>query len=199
VNKKNKIIGSVIIVVIFCIFTIVGLIKDGKEENYEDIFVESKPVTSNFNNNASESIKYIKVEIKGEIQKPGVYSMNLGSRMEDLIYKAGGFTEKADKARIQSLAKKLKDEECIIIPNKDTPEEKLVPNNTAVNEGDIININTADKEDLEKIPGVGPVTAEKILDYREKQGYFNSIEDMKNVDGIGDKTLDKMREKITVD
>ncbi|WP_139904045.1 helix-hairpin-helix domain-containing protein [Clostridium thermarum] len=199
-NKKNKIIGSVIIIIIFSIFTIVGVIKDGKEEDYGDIFVESKPATSNLNSTVSETaVKYIKVEIKGEIKRPGVYSMSLGSRLEDLIYKAGGFTEKANKDRIPSLAKKLKDEECIVIPNIDAPKESLIVNNIADSDEDIININTADKDDLQKIPGVGPVTAQKILDYREKHGYFNSVEEMKNIDGIGDKTLDKMREKITVD
>ena len=201
-NKKNKIVGSVIIVAIFCVFTIIGFMKGKTEENYEDIFVESKPVSSISKDSisVSETVKYIKVEIKGEIQKPGVYSMSLGSRLEDLIYKAGGFTEKADRERIQSLAKKLKDEECIVVPNIDTPAEKIIPvNNSAGREDSIININTADKDELQKIPGVGPVTAQNILDYREQHGYFNSIEDLKNVDRIGDKTLEKMKGKITVE
>lgn len=198
-NRKNKIIGSIIIVSIFCIFTIVGFLKDNKEENFDDIFVESKPVNSNDKDTAVESIKFIKVEIKGEVQKPGVYSMNLGSRLEDLIDKAGGFTEKADKDRIQSLAKKLKDEECILVPNKNTPTEKVQLNNSGSAESDVININTADKDELEKIPGVGPVMAQKILDYREEKGYFNRVEDLNNVDGIGDKTLEKMKDKITVE
>lgn len=201
-NKKNKIIGSIIIAGIFCVFTIIGFMKGKNEDNYEDIFVESKPVSSTSKDSTvtNETVKYIKVEIKGEIHKPGVYSMSLGSRLEDLIYKAGGFTEKADKNRIQSLAKKLKDEECIVIPNIDTPTEKVISVNSSVSsEASIININTADKDELQKIPGVGPVTAQNILDYREQHGYFNSIEDLKNVDRIGDKTLEKMKDKITVE
>lgn len=209
-NKKNKIIGSVIIAAIFCIFTIVGFIKANKSEDYGDIFVESPASVSgnkdtgtadtNTAGSSTANSKYVKVEIKGEIQKPGVYSMSYGSRLEDLILKAGGLTEKADKEKLPSLAKKLRDEECIIIPDKNSAPAATVPvsSTTGGSGSDLININTGNQAELEKIPGVGPVTAQKIIDYREKHGDFQSIEDMKNIGGIGEKTFEKMKDKITV-
>jgi competence protein ComEA len=69
---------------------------------------------------------------------------------------------------------------------------------SAINSDGKVNINIASMEELDKLPGVGPVTAQKILDYREKNGEFNSIEDLKNIQGIGDKTLDKFRDNIDI-
>ncbi len=204
-KKKNKLIGSIIIAIVFLVFTAAGFIKANKQENYDDIFAEAKTSETISKNTATSEVtgssnKYVKVEIKGEILKPGVYSMNSGSRLEDLIEKAGGLTEKADKNKLPSLAKKLKDEECIIIPDKTNPTAAVPAlNANSGSEGDLININTAEKEDLEKIPGVGPVTAQKIIDYREGHGTFNKIDDMKNISGIGEKTFEKMKDKITVD
>ncbi|MDP4091268.1 MAG: helix-hairpin-helix domain-containing protein [Bacillota bacterium] len=211
-NKKNKIIGSVIIAVIFCVFTAVGIIKANKSENYEDIFVdnssgansnkESTAVNSSSTNNSSTNSKFVKVEIKGEVQKPGVYNMSFGSRLEDLILKAGGLTDKADRDKLPSLARKLRDEECIIIADKTTPAASIptvsVTGTTSPVGSDLININTADENELEKIPGVGPVMAQRIIDYRNKNGDFQAIEDMKNISGVGEKTFEKMKDKITV-
>ncbi|HCW04148.1 MAG TPA: DNA-binding protein [Clostridium sp.] len=198
-NKKNKIIGSAIIAGIFLIFTVIGYINDNKVEDYNEIFVESKPVLNNKDGKLHISEKTIKVEIKGEVNKPGVYEMKIGSRLEDLIKEAGGLTVKADSDRIPSLAKKLRDEDCIVVANIDKAETVVNTNSTQDEKSDIININTADKDQLEKIPGVGPVTAEKILEYREEKGYFNSIEDLKNINGIGEKTFENMKDKISVD
>lgn len=201
-NKKSKIIGSLIIAGIFLIFAVIGYMKDNRAEDYDNMFVESKAVVDNNKtstdiDNLNISEKIIKVEIKGEVKKPGVYAMKLGSRIEDLIKEAGGLTDKADTDRAPSLAKKLKDEERVIIPNVNNPD--ILMNTSSDQDNDLININTADKNELEKIPGVGPVTAQKILDYREENGYFNSIEELKNINGIGEKTFENMKEKITVD
>lgn len=197
-NKKNKIIGSALIAGIFIIFTLIGYLKDNRSDNYDDMFVESKAVVNSNDSKENISEKVIKVEIKGEINRPGVYSMKIGSRLEDLIKEAGGLTYKADKDRIPSLAKKLKDEECVIIPNIDRPDTVINISSDKDKEEELININTADKNDLEKIPGVGPVTAQKILDYREENGYFESIEELMNIKGIGEKTFENMKNKITV-
>lgn len=198
-NKKNKIIGSIIIASIFLIFTFIGYLKDNRMEDYDDIFVESKAVVNNTETKEKISEKIIKVEIKGEVNKPGVYAMKIGSRIEDLVKEAGGLTAKADTDRIPSLAKKLRDEECVIIPNIDKPEAVATISSDKDEDVSIININTADKEQLEEIPGVGPVTAERIIDYREENGYFKSIEELKNIKGIGEKTFENMKDKVTVD
>lgn len=198
-NKKNKIIGSAIIAGTFLIFTIIGYLNDHSSEDYDNMFVESKAVVNSNDKKVNSSERIIKVEIKGEINKPGVYAMKIGSRIEDLIKEAGGLTGKADTNRIPSLAKKLKDEDCVIIPNIDKPNEAIITSSDKNKDNELININTADKERLEEIPGVGPVTAQKILDYRDENGYFDNIEDLKNINGIGDKTFENMKDKITVD
>lgn len=225
--NKKKIIGSIAIAVVVIIFSIGAFLNSKKQNyNYDDIFVEdqqegntvsnsnniNKTTSKNtsgdtYSNSTTETVSSIKVEIKGEIKHPGVYTMEQDSRLQDLIYKAGGLKKDADTDNMQSLAQKLKDEECIIIYNKkDSKNKKIasVSNNSIEsssqtgNEQQVININTANLEELQKINGVGPVTAQNIIDYREKNGGFKSIEDLKNVDRIGDKTFEKMKDSITV-
>lgn len=222
-EKKEKIIGSIIMIVICTIFLIVGyILSKPKAYNNDDIFIKNNNRSNEYkdsiivdksneigeNNSAKEEFKNIIVEIKGEVKSPNVYTMDYGSRVYDLVKKAGGFTEKADKLSI-NCSMKLKDEDCIIIYNKDEKERTSSPyanTDSSRNEGSFnsslssgkININTAGKEELITLPGIGDVTAEKIIDYREKNGKFNSIEDLTKIDRIGEKTLDKFKDKIEV-
>lgn len=190
-RKRKKVIGSLIILLLVVICLVVGYVvsKPKVEIKESDLFVESTPVINN-------EVKNITVEIKGMVKQPGVYTLNPGSRVEDLIKKSGGFLEDADTDSIV-LVKKLKEEDCIIVKQKgDT-------NNTINNEMNVlsngkIDINTATKEQLDSISGVGPVTAQKILEYRSKNGRFQSLEDLKKIGGIGDKTLNKFKDKIDV-
>jgi competence protein ComEA len=204
-KNKEKIIGSIAIIVVFSGFLIFGYM-NSKTEKLDDkeIFIESNAISKTAVNSENKSLK---VQIRGEVEAPGVYTMESGSRVEDLIKIAGGLTEKADKDRIVSQAKKLKDEECITIPAIQLISETSANNvNSGIvrslpdisNKEDKININTAPKEDLMKIPGVGEVIAGNIIDFREKNGEFNVIEDLKKVDRIGEKTFEKMKEKIEV-
>ena len=205
VKNKEKIIGSIVIIVVFLGFLTFGYM-NSKSEKLDDkeIFIESNEISKTTVNNENKSLK---VQIRGEVEAPGVYTMESGSRVEDLIKIAGGLTEKADKDRIVSQAKKLKDEECIIIPaiqlinetstnNVNLGIVKILPDYS--NKEDKININTASREDLMKIPGIGEVIAGNIIEFREKNGEFNVIEDLKKVDRIGEKTFEKMKEKIEV-
>jgi competence protein ComEA len=215
-KNREKIIGSVAILLIFFVFFIYGVFRgNSKEEKVdESIFVESTKRNNDSKNNIlevenkkSESApsKLIKVQIKGEVKAPGVYNLNTGDRVEDLIKLAGGFTVEADVDKVVSQAKKLKDEECILVPRKGVintlssgTETNVVTNNMSSSLGGKININTASKEELMKVPGIGEVTASNIIDYREKNGGFNSLEDLKNIDRIGDKTFEKFREKLDI-
>ncbi|WP_291648781.1 helix-hairpin-helix domain-containing protein [Clostridium sp.] len=141
------------------------------------------------------------VEIKGEVVNPDVYEISEGSIIRDLITKAGGLTNEANIDKINR-ADKLRDNQLIVIPNKND----LSNGNTNINisaegsgSGDgAININTASLEELQKINGVGEVKAKSIIEYREKNGGFKSIDEMKNIEGIGDKTFEKMKDKITI-
>lgn len=160
----------------------------------------------------AEELKEIKVYICGEIKKPGVYSLKSGTRVEDIMNLAGGPTSFADMLGV-NLAQKLEDEDQIIIPKinengknekkysshshkKSTPKTKK---NQKVELTYKININSADIKELDKLPGVGEVTAKRIIEYRKTHGNFTCIEDLMNVSGIGEKTFQKMKNFITVD
>ncbi len=141
----------------------------------------------------------IYVDIAGCVKDPGVYEMPYGSRVFEVIDKAGGFTKHADTALINQ-AEPAEDGMKINVPDKrkNGGSSGSQGGQTAAGQPALININTADSEELQKIPGIGPVTADKIIQYRESNGAFHKVEDITNVSGIGDKTLEKMRPMITV-
>ena len=147
--------------------------------------------------------KKIAVDIKGEVKKPGVYYVNDGSIILDLINEAGGTTNKANLDSINR-AQKLKENECIVIPNIDDVNNdvmvatKGLTNNSSKKEDDKVNINTADVNELNKLNGVGPSKANAIIKYREENGSFKSIEDIKNVSGFGEATFEKIKDSISI-
>ncbi len=168
--------------------------EEGKDNDLEEESIQSNGSNVITSNNKNKII----VEIKGEVKKPDVYEVDEGSIIRDLINIAGGLTEKANINKINR-AEKLRDNQLIIIPDN----ESIVNGNVISNEGNvsndgIININSASLSDLQKINGVGAVKAQSIIDYRDKNGGFKSIEDLKNVDGIGDKTFEKIKDKISI-
>ena len=141
------------------------------------------------------------VDVSGCVKSPGVYQMPYGSRIFEVIEKAGGLTKHADTALINQ-AEMLTDGAKINIPDKRDTEKKSVAAAPSKSDGaasvGLININTADSEELQKITGIGPATAEKIIRYREENGAFSSVDELTNVSGIGEKTLEKMRPQVTV-
>lgn len=140
---------------------------------------------------------YIYVHITGEIKKPGVYKMKAGTRMDDLVKEAGGLTEDADIDLI-NLSEKLVDEERIIVPAKGASNNTDETSHAAsAVQTKKININTADLNELTSIPSVGEKTAQKIIDYREKKK-FKKIEDIMNIEGIGENKFKNMKDYISV-
>ncbi len=135
----------------------------------------------------------IYVDISGQVEKPGVYIVSDGTRLYEVIEKAGGLKKNAEMDQINR-AEIVTDGQKIVIPAKG---ETIAASGGAAASG-LININTADSTALQEIPGVGPATAEKIIAYRTENGRFASKEDIKNVSGIGEKTYEKMKDKITV-
>ena len=141
----------------------------------------------------------IVVQITGAVPRPGVYAFPHGARVQDAISAAGGFLAEADKTGI-NLARVLEDGEQIDIPFGEgasivipTPGEEVVTSST-----ELININTASQAELESLPGIGPTTAVKIIDYREANGPFLTTEDIINVSGIGPGTYERIKDLITV-
>lgn len=144
-------------------------------------------------------------QIDGCVNKPGVYSFKKDDRIKDIVELAGGFTQDADTKSV-NLAMKLKDEMKINIPSKsetskeqnnDTQSSDLVTIRDN-NSSNLVNINTADSNKLQTLPGIGPSKAKKIIEFREKN-QFKKIEEIKNVDGIGDKTFESLKSLITID
>lgn len=145
------------------------------------------------NNNQSKNLatqpEKIIVHLGGEVKNPGVYECEKYSRLYKVLNKAGGVTNKADLNKV-NLAGEVRDGEKIIIPS-------LINDNSAAESTAKININTAQQTKLEEITGVGPVTAEKIVKYRNDNGQFKDIASLANVSGIGPKTIEKIKEKIS--
>lgn len=143
----------------------------------------------------NEQPSTIMVDIKGAVLQEGVYELKMGSRVKDGIAKAGGFTQEADTSKV-NLAQVAQDEMMIYVPKiGEQVQGALVPDEQ---EEPKIRINVATKEELEKIPGIGPQKAENILRYREEHGLFQKPEDLLEVDGIGEKSLEKIKDRIIV-
>ncbi|MDR3304818.1 MAG: helix-hairpin-helix domain-containing protein [Clostridiales Family XIII bacterium] len=151
------------------------------------------------------------VDIGGAVANPGVIALPNGSRVEDAIEAAGGLTENANAAPINRAAL-LSDSDKVYIPtNEEVESGTALPSagtggdagqsgaggNSQTAQGKI-NLNTADSQTLQQLNGVGPATAQKIIDYRSANGAFRSIEEIMNVSGIGQKTFEKLKEYITV-
>lgn len=141
----------------------------------------------------------IMVDVKGEVIKPGVYEIDGSARVNDVITLAGGFTDDADVLPV-NLAQKVQDEMTIIVPKIGETDGLSDPQNfgSQSNGGGKIRINYASQEELETLPGIGPAKALAIIQYREDQGFFTKVEDLLNISGIGEKTLENFREEIQV-
>lgn len=142
---------------------------------------------------ASPTLIY--VHVTGEVVSPGLIEIEEGSRVAAAIDKAGGATDDADLSSI-NLAAVLEDGEQIVVAAK-ANEEEAASSATGVVNGKV-NINTANSETLQTISGIGPSKAQKIISYRETNGRFKTVDDLKNVSGFGDKTVDAIRDQICV-
>ena len=165
---------------------------DFSEENNKEV------KTDVINNITSGYDKTIVVEIKGEVNNPDVYTLKEGSIIKDLIEIAGGLTSNAYISNINR-AKEIKNHELIVIRNINDINIEVESIEAEINqESDdgIININDADLSKLKEIPGIGDVKANAIILYREENGGFKSIEEIKKVDGIGEKTFEKIKNSI---
>ncbi|WP_295730072.1 helix-hairpin-helix domain-containing protein [uncultured Limosilactobacillus sp.] len=140
------------------------------------------------------------VDIKGAVNRPGVYHLVKGSRVEEAIAAAGGSTSQADLNQV-NLAKELLDQQVIQIPKVGEQVTQMMgpmtDGNRAV-EGSKVNLNTAGKDELTKIDGIGDKKAEKILEYRNQHGGFKTPADLKNIAGFGEKTVAKLKDQLAV-
>ncbi len=209
-TKKQKIVviaiaGIVVIGIMYFIYN--------KNQVKEDINIENEILVNNVitnENNTNDDI--VIIHITGSVKNPGIVKLKEGSRIEDAIESAGGLTENADITKV-NLAYVVEDGTKIKIPSASEEdigdediidsksgdniiiEENAVPSN---NSPQTININKATEKEFETLPGIGPSLASKIIEYRNQNGKFESIEDIKNVNGIGDNKYEKIKDLITV-
>lgn len=155
---------------------------------------------------AQEVDAQIAVYVSGAVKTPAVVKFNAHEdfRLVDAVNAAGGMTELADSEMI-NLAEKIHDGQHIHVPTKDihfreiaAPSDEKNSAEKNSSSSDLIDINTADEKELQKIKGIGPALAGRIIEYRESHGAFKSIDEIKKVRGIGDKTFEKMRDQIKV-
>lgn len=208
-KKKDKYIGGIVIAAIIVAVVIIGYFKSQpKVYKDEDIFVDVPVSNENKSTAVSASKDKIVVEIKGEVKNPDVYIMGSDAIVKDLILEAGGITEKGDLSKVNQ-AMTLKKGDCITIPEKSedtallpgaqgTPSNNGASSQSAKTPSGKLDVNRASKEELKTVPGIGDVTAGKIIDYREKNGPFGSLEDLKKVGRIGDTTLKKFQDYLEV-
>lgn len=138
-------------------------------------------------------VKKIVVDVKGAIQKPGVYEFTEGTRAHQVIAKAGGLTAGADTTAL-NLAQIISDGSILYVP-KQGEVHPPTANNPQNNK---VNINTATLDEIEKLEGIGPAKAKAILSYREEHGLFRDIKDLRKVSGIGEKLYKRISDKISV-
>lgn len=145
----------------------------------------------------------VTVDVKGAVKKPGVYQLKSSSRVHDALLKAGGMTDEADLKSINQ-AQKLVDEAVVYVAKVGENVVDVTTNTSASTatsqaKAGLVNLNTATEADFQTISGIGQKRAQDIIAYREANGKFKSVDDLKNVTGIGAKTLEKLKEYVTVD
>jgi len=185
-----------------------------KEQGITGIEASSPPTVQNETDqdkSQNESAKQEKkdvdiiVDVKGAIKQPGVYHSNQNERVIDVIGRAGGLTDNADQTQV-NFAAHVQDEMVIYIPAKGevatgspgNSSSSIGSTNGAGAQGGKININKADENELQNLPGIGPSKAASIIQYRQENGLFQNIEDLKKISGIGDKTFEKLKDSISV-
>ncbi|EGO2800972.1 competence protein ComEA [Enterococcus faecalis] len=148
----------------------------------------------------AETIIY--VDIKGAVKVPGIYQLKNQQRIWDALALAGGVSEEADTAQV-NYAQKVKDQMIIYVPKKgesvaqslETLQESAPAQQ---NQEEKINVNTATEAELQTISGIGAKKAQEIIRFRDEQGPFKTVEELKNVPGIGEKTVERLKDMLTV-
>lgn len=184
IYKNKTIIGGILILII--VFGALLLIF-ARDKEKEEIKITK-----------SQDSNIVIIDIEGAVNNPGIYKLEIGSLIQDAINLAGGLTDEADHDRIAkdiNRAQELKNGQKIYLPPKSSVPQGSV---SGTETSGMININTAGAEELDSLPGIGPAYAQRIIDYRVENGGFSSIEGIMEVRGIGEKTFEKIKDRITI-
>ena len=195
-------VKSIILAFVCSLVLIIGGLFYFNQNKTEDYSGVSFSNTSNEINNKDEKAEdkhdeKIFVDVKGAVKHPGVFETTKDKRVKDLIEEAGGLLDDADTSTL-NLSQKVKDQMVIYVLKHGEKPKQMSDGGSSSSNTDVININTANKEQLMKISGVGKTKAEAIISYREKNGDFKKKEDITKVRGIGKATFEKIKDKIEV-
>ena len=195
-------VKSIILAFVCSLVVIIGGLFYFNQSKTEDYSGVSFSNISNETNNKDEKAEdkhdeKIFVDVKGAVKHPGVFETTKDKRVKDLIEEAGGLLDDADTATL-NLSQKVKDQMVIYVLKHGEKPKQISDGGSSSSNTDVININTANKEQLMKISGVGKTKAEAIISYREKNGDFKKKEDITKVRGIGKATFEKIKDKIEV-
>jgi competence protein ComEA len=216
-NTYRNRINMIIIIIIVLLFSLVSFYIIYKTSNTKEINnISSLSLETNNTISKTQIVNKIFIDIKGNVLNPGVYSLDEGSRVIDVINISGGLTENAN-TRYINLSKILIDGDVIVIYSNEEIEKAKESNiiyietpciceeindacldNNISNNNSLININTASLGELDSLSGIGESKAQAIIKYREENGAFNSIEDILNVSGISETIFSKIKDFITV-
>lgn len=197
ITRKEKILIG-LIVLLGIVISVLKLKPDFRKKPLEiekEIGIEERVTEGDDEDKEVKSV--IMVHISGAVKNPGLIELDIeNSRLKNAIDLCGGLLDDADENKI-NLAKKLSDEDRVHVPliGENTEVEIMEMNNGS--EKGKVNINNCSKEELMTLPGIGDITSEKIIDYRE-DNRFNSIEDLMMVSGIGEKKFEAVKDVITV-
>lgn len=214
INKKQKIVLIIIISIITLgVAYYTYIMKTNDEFNVEEQSLEVEKDTEEENNEVKEEKSKIIIHVSGAVVNEGIVELEEKARVADAIEMAGGITEDAYMKDV-NLATILEDGMKIYIPTKEEVEKQRENTNDSVSKDtnlDIynngsntrkknnkVNINTATKEELDTLPGIGESTANKIINYRKENGKFKTIEEIKEVSGIGDSKFEDIKDLIEV-
>lgn len=220
INKKiltspKLIVFMSTVVLIFCIVS--GFLLSNLLFHREPEEIAAKEILSPFSSSEENQLpegntveedarpKVMDTDIKGSVKEPGIYSFSSEERVYDVLKRAGGLLEEADSDRINFSAK-IEDQQVLYIPavGEEPPEhlnQSAFPEgkqSTADTEPSKININTASPSELQQIPGIGSVKAQEIIRFREENGSFQKVEDLQEISGIGEKTVEKLKNFVTI-
>ena len=195
-------VKSIILAFVCSLVLIIGGLFYFNQNKTEDYSGVSFSNISNETNNKDEKAENrhdekIFVDVKGAVKHPGVFETTKDKRVKDLIEEAGGLLDDSDTSTL-NLSQKVKDQMVIYVLKHGEKPKQISDGGISSSSGDVININTANLEQLMKISGVGKTKAEAIISYREKNGDFKKKEDITKVHGIGKATFEKIKDKIEV-
>ena len=185
-----------LLVLIIILLAAIGGTYYGLYSEEQSAVLESSPPAEN-----ALPVKEITIYVTGAVNKPGLVKVAEGARAADAINACGGLLPIADSEKI-NLAQNLKDGQQLKVPEKERSNSNVDKSKADMSKnggsGELVNINTADEKALDTLPGIGPAMAKRIIEYRETEGLFQSIEDIKKIRGIGDAKFEKLKDKICI-